>query len=69
MTTGKYIAWLICCAFLIVFLVSTGVYLVLCDHAGWSLFPFIMACFIGDASSLSDEEDDKKDKQNKNDKE
>ena len=64
MTTGKYIAWLICCAFLIVFLVSAGIYLVFSDHSGWSLFPFIMACFIGDASSSSDEKDkeDKKDK-------
>jgi hypothetical protein len=59
MTTGKYIAWLICCAFLIVFLVSAGIYLVFSGHSGWSLFPFILSCCVG---SVTTSENDKPEK-------
>lgn len=62
MTTGKYIAWLICCVFLIVFLISAGAYLVIIDHPGWSLFPFILACCVGEASNDEKEKDEKDEK-------
>lgn len=51
MTTGKYIAWLICCVVLIAFLIISGIYMLYIGLGAWCLFPFIIAIGVGDAGN------------------
>lgn len=67
MTTGKYIAWLICCVILIIFLTISGIYMLSTGLGGWAFFPFIMALGVGAAGSETINENNKKDpKENDN---
>lgn len=61
MTTGKYIAWLICCVILIAFLIISGIYMLTIGLGAWCLFPFIMAIGVGDAGNTTIKENNKKD--------
>ena len=67
MTTGKYIAWLICSVILIAFLISSGIYMLSTGLGAWCLFPFILACFVGEIGNTTNNENTKKDsKENDN---